>query len=317
MTDVAHASLPQLEDRLFLTDSGLETTLIFMDGIDLPEFAAFVLMETADGRRRLQEYFAAHARIAWHAGTGFIAEAPTWRANPDWGGKLGYDRARLDECNRDAIALLAELRAFDERGAREFVISGCVGPRGDGYDASARMSPGEAEAYHTEQIESFAEAEADMVCALTLTHIEEAIGITRAARNAGLPVAISFTVETDGLLPSGASIGEAIDIVDAVTGGGPEYYMLNCAHPTHFRPGLRPGEEWVERIRGIRANASRRSHAELDETDALDSGDPDDLAAEYIRLISDFPAMTILGGCCGTDQRHVKAIAERCVPVRR
>jgi homocysteine S-methyltransferase len=311
MTDKA-PHLPQLEDRLFLTDSGLETTLIFIDGIELPEFAAFVLLETEDGRRRLRDYFEAHAEIARRAGVGFIAEAPTWRANPDWGAKLGYDRAGLDACNRAAIELLAELRELDGRGPREYVISGCIGPRADGYDASVQMSPGEAEHYHSEQIGWFAEAEVDLVSALTMTHPEEAIGVTRAARNAGLPVAISFTVETDGLLPSGASLGEAVDVVDASTGGGPAYYMINCAHPAHFRPGLRADEDWVSRIRGIRANASRKSHAELDGAAELDAGDPDELASEYVWLLRDFPGLTILGGCCGTDRRHIRAIADRC-----
>jgi homocysteine S-methyltransferase len=304
--------LPQLEDRLFLTDSGLETTLIYLDGIELPRFAAFVLLETEGGRRRLREYFALHAGIAREAGAGFIAEAPTWRANPEWGARLGYDSRRLDAANRAAIAMLQQLRAADGRGLRDYVISGCVGPRGDGYDASVRMTPVQAERYHYEQISSFAVAGADMVTALTLTYVEEAIGITRAARTVGLPVAISFTVETDGLLPSGASIGEAIDIVDADTDGSPAYYMINCAHPTHLRPGLRADEPWVDRIRGIRANASRQSHAELDRATELDAGDPDELAGEYIRLLGDFPSLTILGGCCGTDDRHIRAIAGRC-----
>jgi homocysteine S-methyltransferase len=201
--------------------------------------------------------------------------------------------------------MLHELRAADGRASRDYVISGCVGPCGDGYDASERMSPAEAGRYHSEQISSFAVAGADMVSALTLTYVEEAIGITRAARNAGLPVAVSFTVETDGLLPSGASIGEAIDIVDADTDGGPSYYMINCAHPAHFRPGLRADENWVDRIRGIRANASRKSHAELDRAMELDAGDRDQLAGDYVWLLRDFPRLTILGGCCGTDDRHL------------
>jgi homocysteine S-methyltransferase len=307
------ATLPQLEHRPFLTDSGLETTLIFNEGIDLPSFAAFVLLETSDGRRRLRRYFERHAEIARGAGCGFIAEAPTWRANPDWGRSLGYEGRALDAINKNAITLLADLRDRDGRDREEYVISGCIGPRGDGYDATLEISAAEAECYHAEQIASFAVTEADLVSALTLTNTAEAIGITRAARNAGVPVVISFTLETDGRLPSGEGLGEAIQRVDGQTDSGPAYYMINCAHPTHFEHALDPGGRWLGRLRGIRANASRKSHAELDATPELDDGDPYELASEYARLVARLPELTILGGCCGTDERHIEQIAHVCI----
>jgi len=306
-------SLPQLEHRPFLTDSGLETKLIFIDGVDLPEFAAFVLLETASGRHRLRNYFERHAQIAREAGSGFIAESPTWRANPDWGRRLGYDSDRLDELNKEAITLLLDLRDRDGRGRDDYVISGCIGPRGDGYDPSFMTSPEEAERYHAEQIASFAGTEADLVSALTMTNTEEAIGITRAAQNAVMPVVISFTLETDGRLPSGTPLAEAILEVDAATDNGPVYYMINCAHPTHFDDVLEGRGGWVRRIRGIRANASRRAHDELDAATALDEGDPYELASEYASLVTRFPELTILGGCCGTDERHIEQIANACI----
>jgi homocysteine S-methyltransferase len=268
------ATLPQLEHRPFLTDSGLETTLIFNEGIDLPSFAAFALLETADGRRRLRRYFERHAAISREAGCGFIAEAPTWRANPNWGRSLGYDGRALDAINKHAIMLLADLRDRDGRNRADYVISGCIGPRDDAYDATSEISAEEAERYHAEQIVSFAATDADLVSALTLTNTAEAIGITQAARNAGMPVVISFTLETDGRLPSGEGLGEAILKVDAQTDCGPAYYMINCAHPTHFEHALEPGDRWLGRLRGIRANASRKSHAELDAAAELDDGDP-------------------------------------------
>jgi S-methylmethionine-dependent homocysteine/selenocysteine methylase len=307
------ATLPQLEHRPFLTDSGLETTLIFKEGIDLPSFAAFVLLETSDGRRQLRRYFERHAQIAREAGCGFIAEAPTWRANPDWARGLGYDGRALDAINKAAITLLVDLRDRDGRGRRDYVISGCIGPRGDGYDASRAISTEEAVHYHAEQIASFALTEADLVSALTLTNVEEAIGITRAARNAGMPVVISFTLETDGRLPSGEGLGEAILSVDAQTDSGPAYYMINCAHPSHFEHVLEPGGRWRGRLRGIRANASRKSHAELDAAAELDDGDPSELASEYATLVARFPELTVLGGCCGTDERHIDQIARACI----
>lgn len=312
MTD-DRQSLPQLEHRPFLTDSGLETKLIFVDGIALPEFAAFVLLETADGRQRLRDYFSRHAQISRDAGSGFIAEAPTWRANPDWGRRLGYDSERLDELNKEAITMLLDLRDRDGRGRHDYVISGCIGPRGDGYDPSVTTAPEEAERYHAEQIASFAETDADLVSALTMTNTEEAIGITRAAQKAGIPTVISFTLETDGRLPSGTPLAEAILEVDAATGDGPAYYMINCAHPTHFDDVLEGRGGWVGRIRGIRANASRKGHDELDTAGELDDGDPYELASEYASLVARFPALTILGGCCGTDERHIEQIASACI----
>jgi homocysteine S-methyltransferase len=307
------ATLPQLEHRPFLTDSGLETTLIFKHGIDLPSFAAFVLLETPDGRRRLRHYFERHAEIARAAECGFIAEAPTWRANPDWARGLGYDSRALDTVNKSAITLLADLRDRDGRSREEYVISGCIGPRGDGYDSAEEISAEEAELYHAEQIASFALTQADLVSALTITHTAEAVGIARAARSAGMPVAISFTLETDGRLPSGEPLGEAIMNVDELTDHGPAYYMINCAHPTHLEPALEAGGRSLRRVRGLRANASRKSHAELDAATELDDGDPQELASEYAALTARFSELTILGGCCGTDERHVEQIARACI----
>ena len=302
--------LPQLDDDLFLTDSGLETVLIFLEGVELPLFAAFVLLDTEDGRERLRKYYRRHLSIAAGAGLGFVGESATWRANPDWATQLGYNTAALDRLNRESIQLLVALRDEFEP---PFVISGCVGPRGDGYSPETLMTPDEAQRYHAEQIGTFATTEADMVTAITMTHTGEAIGVTRAATAAGVPVVISFTVETDGRLPSGETLAEAVAAVDEATDAGPAYYMVNCAHPSHFEDVLAVDEPWVARIRGLRANASRRSHAELDEAEDLDDGDPDELGAEYAQLRAAHPQLSVLGGCCGTDDRHVAAICLACV----
>ena len=298
--------LPQLEaDRLFVTDGGLETDLIFNRGFDLPCFAAFPLLDDADGTLALRNYFACYVAIARDCAAGLVLDTPTWRANRDWGGQLGYDSSRLADVNRRAIGLAAELRD-EARLDAPVVINGGVGPRGDGYVPGELMSSEEAEDYHSEQIATFAGTEADMVCALTLNYAEEAIGIASAAAAHGLPVVISFTVETDGRLATGQPLGEAIVQVDEASGGVPAYYMVNCAHPTHFADVLEG--PWTRRIAGVRANASRMSHAELDEAEELDAGDPQELADGYRRLRERLPALTVVGGCCGTDQRHVAAV---------
>jgi S-methylmethionine-dependent homocysteine/selenocysteine methylase len=308
------SALPQLTDDLFLTDGGIETTLVFHHGLDLPYFAAFDLLKHEDGRRALRRYFRSHASIARDHGVGFILESATWRASADWGDKLGYSKEALAYVNRQAIAMLEEIRA--EYAGTPMVISGCVGPRGDGYDPANLMSEGEAQAYHAAQIRTFAATAADMVTAITMTNVPEAIGVTRAARAAGMPVVISFTVETDGTLPTGDSLKEAIERVDAATDQGPAYYMINCAHPTHFDGALAAGEPWVKRLGGLRANASTKSHAELDAAEELDDGNPEELGSQYQALRRRLPHLTVFGGCCGTDQRHIAAIVSACVEQR-
>lgn len=303
--------LPQLENRLFLTDGGLETTLVFHKGLDLPCFAAFDLLKDEAGVETLRQYFEPYLESARLHGTGFILEAPTWRANPDWAARLGYDAEALADANRRAIGLMLELRKAHAEPGRPFVISGNLGPRGDGYRADARMSAAEACAYHAGQIQTFAETDADMVAAFTMNYVGEAVGILQAARDAGMPAVISFTVETDGRLPSGDGRAEAIRRTDAEADGYAAYYMINCAHPTHFANVVEDGA-WRERIRGLRANASTCSHAELDESTDLDDGDPVRLGEEYRELRKRLPNLNVLGGCCGTDHRHVQAIASAC-----
>ena len=302
--------LPQLRNSLFLTDGGLETTLVFHDGIELPHFAAFDLLRKPDGVERLRRYFETYTRIALDRRVGIVLEAPTWRANADWAAKLGYDAAALADANRLSIGLLLEVRAALETPATPIVISGNIGPRGDGYRPEARMSIEQARAYHATQIGTFAGSDADMVGAFTMNYVEEAVGIAIAAREYAMPLALSFTLETDGKLPSGQPLAEAIERVDAETSDYPVYYMINCAHPSHFEDVLHELGAKVRRVRGLRANASRRSHAELDASTDLDAGDPLTLGREYRALQRKLPVLTVMGGCCGTDHRHVAAIAD-------
>ena len=301
--------LPQLDAaRPFLTDGGLETTLIFHRGLDLPCFAAFDLLKDDRGRDELRTYFEPYVALARERGVGFVLDTATWRANPDWAARLGYSLDDLDAANRAAVALAEEIRAAGEAAGTPIVINGVIGPRGDGYDPGELMSAQDAERYHARQIATFADSAADMVTAVTMTHPAEAIGIARAAQDHGLPAVVSFTLETDGRLPDGQPLSAAIERVDAVTGGSVAYFMINCAHPTHFAGVLEGDEPWHERIGGLRANASAKSHAELDEAEELDEGDPAALGAQHGALRPRLGAVAVLGGCCGTDCRHVEAI---------
>lgn len=303
--------LPQL-DLLFLTDGGLETDMIFNRGIELPGFSAVMLLRDEKGRQALLDYFRPYLELARRSGTGFILESATWRASPGWAEELGVSLDKLERLNADAIALLLELRGQYGSAALPVVVSGCHGPRGDGYDPGRIMSRDEAHDYHSWQAAILAGAGADMLSGITMTNVNEAIGIVRAARDVGRPVAISFTVETDGRLPTGDALDAAIDAVDEATDGYSAYFMVNCAHPTHFAEALTCGSA-VRRVRGLRANASRCSHAELEAMTELDTGDPAQLGSEHRALVERLPHITVLGGCCGTDLRHVTAIAEACL----
>jgi S-methylmethionine-dependent homocysteine/selenocysteine methylase len=303
--------LPQLGGGTFITDGGMETTLIFDDGIDLPDFASFVLLDDANGIDVLGAYYASYIEIAAQHGVGIVLDTPTWRANPDWGERLGYSVEALADVNRRAVALLEELRS-KAQGRRQVIISGCIGPPGDGYRVDKAMTAEEAQCYHEPQVATFADTAADLVSALTLTYADEAVGVARAARDTGIPSVISFTVETDGRLPSGQSLREAIEEVDDQTQESVAYFMINCAHPTHFAHVFEEDGGWRNRIRGLRANASEKSHAELDEADELDAGDPVALAGHYRQLQKRLPNLNVVGGCCGTSERHV---AEICAAV--
>jgi homocysteine S-methyltransferase len=291
-----------------MTDGGIETTLIFHEGIDLPCFASFDLLKHPDGTEVLRRYFEPYLTVASEQGVGLILDSPTWRANADWGRKLGYTAAELDLANRKGLTLIEEVRSANQDRLTPIVLSGCVGPRGDGYRPTDLMNAAEAERYHEIQIRTLSETAADMVTALTIPYAEEAIGIARASQRLAMPVVISFTVETDGRLPGGQELKDAIAQVDDDTDGAPAYFMINCAHPTHFANVLATGEQWADRIGGIRANASSKSHAELDEATEIDEGDPVELGGQYRALRPWLRKMNVVGGCCGTDHRHVAAV---------
>ncbi len=294
-------------DKVHLTDGGLETTLVFLDGLDLPDFASFPLLDDEAGTAAVDRYFESYLDLAERSGAGFVLDTATWRANPDWGVRLGYDAHALAEANRRAVDHAGRLAATHP--SVDAVIDGVIGPRGDGYVVGESMSVDQAASYHALQAHAFAAAGAQMVTAVTMTYANEAAGVVEAAGQVGLPVVVSFTVETDGRLPSGQGLGDAIREVDERTDAGAAYFMVNCAHPTHFADVLANEEPWVGRVQGIRANASTMSHAELDEAEELDRGDVAGLARHYAELQRTLPDLRVAGGCCGTDVEHVSAIA--------
>lgn len=307
-------TLPQLKGQMFVTDGGIETHMIFNLGEEVPHFCAFVMTDRESSRQKLLDYYRAYLPIAQRAGQGFIFDTNTWRANSDWGALVGYDAAALKATNMAAVELCREVQKDFTAAGVPTLISGAIGPRRDGWKYDAAMTVAEAYDYHRPQIAAFAAAGADYVTAYTLTNTPEAIGIANAAQWAGLPSVISFTLETDGRLPGGKALGAAVTEVDLATDNAPAYYMINCVHPIHFAATIRHGGQWVNRIGGLRVNASMKSHAELDESETLDIGDWNDLAQRYDRLLPLLPNIRVLGGCCGTDHRHIDAICRTCLP---
>ena len=301
-------ALPQLSGDMFLCDAGLETDLIFNHGIEIREFAAHTLLPTRAGRAALTRYFEGFLNLAKERDAGFILDSATWKAHRHWARDLGADATELRAANEGSIRYIGELRDRFAHNAKPIVLNAIIGPCGDAYRPDVAISTDQAEDYHAEQLGWIADTEADMVTAVTFNQASEAAGLVRAARSAGLPAVVSFTVETDGALPTGQSMADAIAEVDDASDSYPAYFMINCAHPQHFSKIL-VDAPWARRIRGIRANASRKSHAELDEAPELDAGNPAEMAGQYRELEDRMPWLNIFGGCCGTDLRHVTEIA--------
>jgi len=301
-------ALPQLGGEIFLADGGIETDLIFNRNVEVRQFAAHTLLETGAGRQALEDYFRPYLDLAAKADLGFVLDSQTWKAHLHWAAALVATEEELRTANRDSIGFISGLRDRLGSTRRAVVLNAVIGPRGDAYAPDARHEVEAARDYHARQLGWLAETEVDMVTATTFTQADEAAGLVLAASGVGLPAAVSFTVETDGRLPSGESLADAIHRVDDLTAGVAAYFMVNCAHPDHFDHVLEDAG-WARRIRGLRCNASRKSHAELDACEVLDAGDPEELANQVAAFRERLPWLNVVGGCCGTDLRHVAAMA--------
>ncbi|SLN34456.1 homocysteine methyltransferase [Roseovarius albus] len=299
--------------KLALSDGGLETSMIFHEGFDLPEFSSMPLLESDAGRAALNRYFDAYLAVAEKSGTGFMLDTASWRSGIYWAKFLDRTEDDMLAGCRVSVQFASSVRDRWADRVDPIVINGAVGPAGDGYTISHAYTADAARAVHHPQIAAMAEAGADMISAVTMTHSREAMGIARSCLDLDMPCVIGFTVETDGKLPSGESIGEAIAAVDADSCGWPIYYMINCAHPDHFDRALYRNFSWIYRIGAIRCNASRCSHAELDEATELDDGDPVEFGRLNANLARVLPNLRMLGGCCGTDHRHIAETAQACV----
>lgn len=294
----------------FITDGGFETWLFFQEGFEASEFAAIVLMEDPKARKAMQRYFDGFLHMAAAAETGFILDTNTWRGCTAWAAKLGRSEDELLLLSEMAVEFASEIRNAWSSKVSSILLNGVVGPSGDGYAPEEIPSVSKSRELHRPQIGTLARSGVDMLSAITITNIEEATGIVLEAQSVNLPCVIAFTLETDGKLPTGDTLEEAIQAVDNATNNGPLYYMINCAHPDHFNNILSGGQDWVSRLGGVRANASRLSHAELDDSEVLDQGDPTEFGLLNAELYRSLPSLRVIGGCCGTDHRHIECISQ-------
>lgn len=307
---------PQRDGVLYLTEGGQETEILYRHGRDLPEFAMYPLLDDAAAMSDLRSMYSAVLDVA--AGHGFVAmiSGLDYRGSPDWGEKLGYSRSALAEALERSIAFLREVARPYQGQIREIFIGGMLGPRGDAYALNKTITAEEANEYHSFQLEILKRAGVDFVSAVTFNSVAEAVGVARAAARIGVPLNISFTLESNHRLKSGLSLKEAVQAVDSHAGDArPDFYGINCSHPSEFEPALEPGD-WVLRFRSLRPNASAKDKMELCQIGHLEEGDPVDLGARMGVLARRYPHIDVWGGCCGTWDRHLHEIASNVSAVR-
>jgi homocysteine S-methyltransferase len=309
--------MPTVEDPLFLTEAGIETTLMYKNGWELQHFCLFERMREDRFMADLEAYHRRLIEVALERGVGHLLDGVHYRASPDWSAKLNMSDSELKQLTEKGLALYQELSEEYATEATPIPVGCCIGPRGDAYGTGHEMSPEEAQDYHTIQIETAKQAGADFVSALTFNRIDEAIGLARAAEAAGLPVIVSFSLTKDARLNSGPSLDEAVTAVDAATDEAPLFYMINCNHPVDFSPALDAPGDWINRLQGIRANASSLDHGMLCKLGHLEEGDPEELGGQFADIARRFPHMNVFGGCCGTDREHLDQIAANVLALRR
>jgi S-methylmethionine-dependent homocysteine/selenocysteine methylase len=292
-----------------LADGGIETRLIYEFGAELPEFASFLPL-FRDDRGALERIYQSYLRVAADSGLPMQIGTPTWRAHPDCLARLGYGRPDdLARVNRAAVRLLDDLRA--QAGLQDRVyIAGVIGPRRDGYDPAGAPGTVEARAYHARQAEVLAACGVDLLYAPTFACASELIGVAQAMASTGLPYVLAPVLGEDGRLPDGTALADAIDAVDAAVVPRPLHVMVGCVHPSRVQAIAASGSAGAlpDRVAGIKANASTLPPDQLDKLGRLDEGDCQLFARQMTALRRDH-GLRVLGGCCGTNDRHIAALA--------
>ena len=300
---------PRLKDKIYLTEGGTETEILYKWGYALPEFAMFPLLDNPEADAVIRDMYRRYFDVAAEHNTGMLVLGHDYRASPDWGAKLGYSPEGLAEMERRTVRFLDEIRAEYSAKVTDAYIAGCIGPRGDAYGTGAEIGENEAEDYHSVQLPTLRETPADMAIAVTFNNIPEAVGVIRAAEGIGLPIGVSLTLTTESRLRSGPTLRKAVETIDERTNGAAAWFGTNCSHPLEFEPALADEGPWIERLRYMRPNAVKMEKLALCKLGHLEDGDPVELGHQMGDLARRYPQMDLLGGCCGTDERHLDEIA--------
>jgi S-methylmethionine-dependent homocysteine/selenocysteine methylase len=305
---------PQKDGRIYLSEGGTETEISYKYGFELPEFAMFPLLDNPEAVSQMQGMYRKYLDVVAKHGMCALIGGLDYRASPDWGKLLGYSPQGLAEANHKSIDFLREVASEYASDIPEILIQGLIGPRGDAYERNISISENEAEDYHSIQLTTLKEANVDLALAITFNNVSESIGVARAAKKIGVPLAISLSLDSTSKLNSGPSLAEAITTIDAETDLAPEFYLINCSHPLEYEPAIESGD-WINRVRGVRPNASKMEKIELCQIGHLEDGDPVELGAQCGDLARRYPHMDIWGGCCGTWDTHLDQIAKNILAI--
>ena len=306
----------QVSGLIYLTEGGQETEVMYRHGFDLPEFAMFPLLDQPDAVEVVRAMYSAVLDTAERHGCAVLLGGLDYRASPDWAGLIGYDPTALAAMQTRAIEFLREVSDPYRDRLPDVRIAGIVGPRGDAYQVNPTITADESEEYHSVQLATLAASGVDLVEAMTFNNVDEAVGLARAASSAGLPLSVSFVLDSDHNLNGGPSLKEAIESVDAAAGSDrPAFYGINCSHPFEFMPAIESGE-WFKRIRCLRPNAAAADKISLCTLGHLEEGDPVELGSLMGQLAADYPHIDIWGGCCGTWDKHLDHIARSVTSAR-
>jgi S-methylmethionine-dependent homocysteine/selenocysteine methylase len=293
---------------LVLTDGGIETRIVYESDVDLPEpLESAGLLEDPAGEEVLRDIYRSYLVAARERGLPVIIGTPTFRASPRYVAAAGRPAGDLVTLNRAAARMHAAL--IEETGHRQAFVAGVIGPAGDAYTPSEALDPDAGETYHRDQARALAEAGVDFLFAPTFPAVSEAIGVARAMASTGIPYAVSFVLAPTGHVLDGTPLADAVEAVDAAVDPRPMHFSLSCIHPTVAARALEAaGPDARARVRECKANASRLPTSELVQLDHLEGDDPDPFASAMWELHERF-GTNVLGGCCGTDDRHMRALA--------
>ncbi|MBW2409401.1 MAG: homocysteine S-methyltransferase family protein [Deltaproteobacteria bacterium] len=273
-----------------------------------PYIANAGLIYDQAGKQAMTRIYRQYIDIASRYRLPMIVSAPTWRASSERINKSAY--SGRETMVKDCADFINRIRQDVSQSADCIYIAGLIACRGDSYEPREALTADKAEAYHRLQAQELAHAGVDFILAATLPAVSEALGIAAALSQCAIPYSLSFVIRSDGRVLDGTPLQAAIEKIDAAVNPGPLFYQINCVHPAIFRKAIEQSEPGFDRLLGLQANTSEKSPEELDGLGYLDTSEPEEFAESMLALHTHF-GLKIIGGCCGTDHRHIEEIAKR------